>query len=170
VAAAARPSLASRSTPPRPASRRGVFIGSAFSTVIGVGDDGARRYKRELISQALSRPGLAAADATMIGDVATTWQAQPSTACARGVLWGFGDADELGAARAQALVESPASPGHCARLSGAEASRQSIGSGGRAPKACDRLRPDHARARSRVLHSALQTESARGGAWPATPA
>lgn len=84
-------------------------FGSAFETVVGASDDGARRYKRELIAEALLRLALKPADATMIGDRRYDMEGAGQHGMRGvGVLWGFGDADELRAAGAQALVDVPA--------------------------------------------------------------
>lgn len=84
-------------------------FGGVFATVVGASEDGARRYKRELISEALSRLALMPAQATMIGDRRYDMEGAVQHGMrAVGVLWGFGDAAELRAAGAQALVESPA--------------------------------------------------------------
>lgn len=84
-------------------------FGSAFETVVGASDDGTRRYKRELIQEALLRLSLSPPDATMIGDRRYDMEGAGQHGMrAVGVLWGFGDADELRAAGAQALVDTPA--------------------------------------------------------------
>ncbi|MDR6991628.1 HAD hydrolase-like protein [Luteimonas sp. 3794] len=84
-------------------------FGAAFETVVGASDDGTRRYKRELIAEALSRLALTAADATMIGDRRYDMEgASQHGMRGIGVLWGFGDADELRAAGADVVVDSPA--------------------------------------------------------------
>ncbi|WP_394001314.1 HAD hydrolase-like protein [Luteimonas sp. WGS1318] len=84
-------------------------FGDAFATVVGASDDGARRYKRELIAEALSRLQLAHADATMIGDRRMDIEgARQHGMRSIGVLWGFGGADELREAGADRLVDSPA--------------------------------------------------------------
>ena len=84
-------------------------FGAAFETVVGASDDGTRRYKRELIAEALSRLALTAADATMIGDRRYDMEgARQHGMRGIGVLWGFGAADELRAAGADVVVDSPA--------------------------------------------------------------
>lgn len=83
-------------------------FGSAFETVVGASDDGARRYKRELIAEALSRLALTPVDATMIGDRRYDMEGAGQHGMrAVGVLWGFGQAEELRAAGAARLVETP---------------------------------------------------------------
>ncbi|KLJ00978.1 HAD hydrolase-like protein [Luteimonas sp. FCS-9] len=84
-------------------------FGDAFATVVGASDDGARRYKRELIAEALSRLALPAARCTMIGDRRMDMEgARQHAMRAIGVLWGFGSADELREAGADRVVDSPA--------------------------------------------------------------
>lgn len=83
-------------------------FGTAFASVIGASDDGARRYKRELIAEALSRLQLTASGATMIGDRRMDIEgARQHDMRSIGVLWGFGSADELRTAGADQLVASP---------------------------------------------------------------
>ena len=83
-------------------------FGPAFSSVIGASDDGVRRYKRELIAEALSRLQLTASVATMIGDRRMDIEgARQHGMRSIGVLWGFGSADELRTAGADQLVASP---------------------------------------------------------------
>ncbi len=87
---------------------RSLPFGAAFETVVGASDDGARRYKRELIAEALSRLDLPASGATMIGDRRMDIEgARQHGMRSIGVLWGFGSADELRAAGAGRLVASP---------------------------------------------------------------
>ncbi|MDC7806187.1 HAD hydrolase-like protein [Luteimonas sp BLCC-B24] len=86
---------------------RSLPFGAAFETVVGASDDGARRYKRELIAEALSRLDLPASGATMIGDRRMDIEgARQHGMRSIGVLWGFGSADELRAAGAGRLVAS----------------------------------------------------------------
>ncbi|WP_233580129.1 HAD hydrolase-like protein [Luteimonas sp. 100069] len=137
------------------------FIGSAFSTVVGVSDHGARRYKRELISEALSRLGLAAADATMIGDRRYDMEGAAQHGMrAVGVLWGFGDADELRAAgrRPWSIRPPPWSPRSAEPAPERPVSRPFPA--GRAPRARDHLRLDHGHPLPAYC-SALQAESLR---------
>jgi len=80
----------------------------AFSTVVGASEDGSRRYKRELIAEALGRLGAAPAQCTMIGDRRMDIEgARQHGMRSIGVLWGFGSADELREAGADRLVETP---------------------------------------------------------------
>ncbi|ASR42436.1 HAD family hydrolase [Xanthomonas citri pv. mangiferaeindicae] len=84
-------------------------FGDAFATIVGASDDGARRYKRELIAEALSRLALPVARCTMIGDRRMDMEgARQHRMRAIGVLWGFGSADELRQAGADRVVDSPA--------------------------------------------------------------
>jgi len=84
-------------------------FGAAFETVVGASDDGARRHKRELIAEALSRLALCPADATMIGDRRYDMEGAAQHGMRGiGVLWGFGNAAELRDAGADAVVDSPA--------------------------------------------------------------
>ncbi|KPN19688.1 HAD family hydrolase [Xanthomonas sp. Mitacek01] len=84
-------------------------FGAAFETVVGASDDGTRRYKRELIAEALARLAITASQATMIGDrLYDMAGARQHDMRAIGVLWGFGDAAELRAAGADLVVDTPA--------------------------------------------------------------
>ncbi|VXB00879.1 HAD family hydrolase [Luteimonas sp. 9C] len=84
-------------------------FGAVFETVVGASEDNARRYKRELIAEALSRLALTAADATMIGDRRYDMEGAVQHGMRGiGVQWGFGDAAELQTAGAQHVVASPA--------------------------------------------------------------
>ena len=104
-------------------------FGAAFETVVGASDDGTRRYKRELIAEALSRLDIEAAQATMIGDRLYDMQgARQHDMRAIGVLWGFGDADELREAGADVIVDSPAALLAC--VTGDTAFRESAGPSG----------------------------------------
>ncbi|MEN5116456.1 HAD hydrolase-like protein [Luteimonas sp. TWI662] len=87
----------------------GLPFGDAFATIVGASDDGVRRYKRELIAEALSRLALSAACCTMIGDRRMDMEgARQHAMRAIGVSWGFGSADELRKAGADQVVDSPA--------------------------------------------------------------
>jgi phosphoglycolate phosphatase len=84
-------------------------FGGCFEEVIGATLDGRLSHKPELIDEALQRLGLDAAACCMIGDRrmdmhGAAHHAMPGI----GVLWGFGDTDELQAAGAARLVEAPA--------------------------------------------------------------
>ncbi|WP_101925136.1 MULTISPECIES: HAD-IA family hydrolase [Luteimonas] len=84
-------------------------FGAAFETVVGASDDGTRRYKRELIAEALSRLALDATGAVMIGDRRYDMEgARQHGMRAVGVLWGFGAEAELREAGAAETVASPA--------------------------------------------------------------
>ncbi|MET0328517.1 MAG: HAD-IA family hydrolase [Luteimonas sp.] len=83
-------------------------FGTAFETVVGASDDGTRRYKRELIAEALSRLAITAPQATMIGDrLYDMAGARQHGMRAIGVLWGFGGEAELRAAGADLVVDTP---------------------------------------------------------------
>jgi len=84
-------------------------FGHRFEDVIGATPDGRLSHKPELIAEALDRLALRAEDCAMIGDrhldiEGATHHRMPGI----GVLWGFGDAAELRAAGAHALVGAPA--------------------------------------------------------------
>lgn len=87
-------------------------FGHRFDDVVGATLDGRLSHKPELIAEALARFGIAAEAApglcTMIGDrdldiVGAAHHGLRGV----GVLWGFGDADELRAAGAHALAAAP---------------------------------------------------------------
>jgi len=87
-------------------------FGHRFDDVIGATLDGRLSHKPELIAEALARFGLGADDArascTMIGDrdldiVGAAHHGLRGI----GVLWGFGDADELRMAGAHVLADTP---------------------------------------------------------------
>ena len=87
-------------------------FGHRFDDVIGATLDGRLSHKPELIAEALARFGIGAEAApglcTMIGDrdldiVGAAHHGLRGI----GVLWGFGDADELRAAGAHALAAAP---------------------------------------------------------------
>lgn len=87
-------------------------FGHRFDDVIGATLDGRLSHKPELIAEALARFGIAADAApglcTMIGDRdLDILGAVHHGLRGVGVLWGFGDADELRAAGAHALAASP---------------------------------------------------------------
>ncbi|MFT4247188.1 MAG: HAD hydrolase-like protein [Pseudomonas sp.] len=84
-------------------------FGEGFEDVIGASDDGARRFKVDLIAEALRRLSLQPAQCTMIGDRRMDVEgANAHGMRSVGVLWGFGDAAELRAAGAGALAGAPA--------------------------------------------------------------
>lgn len=87
-------------------------FGHRFDDVIGATLDGRLSHKPELIAEALARFGIAADAApglcTMIGDRdLDIFGAAHHGLRGVGVLWGFGDADELRAAGAHALAAAP---------------------------------------------------------------
>lgn len=80
----------------------------AFAEVVGTSDDGARRFKVDLIAEALRRLALTADQCTMIGDRRMDVEgANAHRMRSIGVLWGFGDEAELRAAGAGALAHVP---------------------------------------------------------------
>ncbi|TBV71405.1 HAD-IA family hydrolase [Pseudoxanthomonas winnipegensis] len=83
-------------------------FGAAFEEIVGASDDGARRFKRDLITEALTRLQVPASDCVMIGDRRMDIEGAAAHAMRSiGVLWGFGDRDELLAAGAGQVVETP---------------------------------------------------------------
>ncbi len=83
-------------------------FGHCFDDVIGATIDGSLSHKPELIAEALRRFGLHATDCTMIGDRHLDIDgARHHGMRGIGVLWGFGDEDELRNAGAYALAHEP---------------------------------------------------------------
>jgi phosphoglycolate phosphatase len=87
-------------------------FGHRFDDVIGATPDGRLSHKPELIAEALARFGIAADVApglcTMIGDRDLDIAGAAHHGLRGiGVLWGFGDAEELRAAGAHALAATP---------------------------------------------------------------
>lgn len=83
-------------------------FGACFDDVIGATPDGRLSHKPELIAEALRRFDLRAADCTMIGDRHLDIDgARHHGMRGVGVLWGFGDEDELRGAGADALARDP---------------------------------------------------------------
>lgn len=79
-----------------------------FASVVGTSDDGRRRYKADLVAEALRRLDCDPAQALMIGDRRMDVEgAQAHGLPCIGVLWGFGDAAELRQAGACRLVSAP---------------------------------------------------------------
>jgi len=83
-------------------------LGERFEGIYAPGPDDHDHTKAELVARALAGCACAPADAVMVGDRRYDMQG----ACANdvrglGVLWGFGDADELLAAGAAALASTP---------------------------------------------------------------
>ena len=80
-----------------------------FEEVVGASDDGLRRFKSDLIAEALRRLSLQPAQCVMIGDRRMDIEgANHHGMRSIGVLWGFGDAAELRQAGAGALAQEPA--------------------------------------------------------------
>ncbi|MFC6841196.1 HAD family hydrolase [Xanthomonas theicola] len=83
-------------------------FGHCFEDVIGASDDGQRRFKPDLIAEALRRLSLASAQCVMIGDRRMDIEgANHHGMRSIGVLWGFGDEAELRQAGAGALAHAP---------------------------------------------------------------
>lgn len=83
-------------------------LGERFEGIYAPDPDDHDHTKAELIARALDACAIAPADAVMVGDRRYDMEG----ACANGVrglgvLWGFGDADELLAAGAAALAGAP---------------------------------------------------------------
>ena len=71
-------------------------FGHLFEDVVGATEDGRLSHKHELIGEALRRTGVPASSATMIGDRHFDIDgARRHDMASVGVLWGFGDAEEL---------------------------------------------------------------------------
>lgn len=89
-------------------------FGASFEEIVGASDDGLRRFKSDLIAEALSRLSVPAGQCVMIGDRRMDIEgAAHHRMRSIGVLWGFGDRQELVAAGAGAVVETPARLGAC---------------------------------------------------------
>lgn len=83
-------------------------FGHRFDDITGATADGRLSHKPELIAEALGRLGVEAADCTMIGDRRMDMEGAAHHGMRGvGVLWGFGSREELQAAGASHLVESP---------------------------------------------------------------
>ncbi|MDR6672615.1 HAD-IA family hydrolase [Xanthomonas sp. 1678] len=79
-----------------------------FEEVVGASDDGQRRFKPDLIAEALRRLALQPAQCVMIGDRRMDIEgANHHSMRSIGVLWGFGDEAELRQAGASALAQVP---------------------------------------------------------------
>ena len=80
-----------------------------FTVVVGSELDGRRTRKAEVIAEVLARLDRPVADCLMIGDRAhdVIGASAVGMACV-GVLWGYGSAEELTSAGAEALVHTPA--------------------------------------------------------------
>lgn len=83
-------------------------FGHRFVDVMGATIDGRLSHKPELIAEALGRLGVEAGDCTMIGDRRMDMEgAVHHRMRGVGVLWGFGDEDELCSAGASDLAPLP---------------------------------------------------------------
>lgn len=83
-------------------------FGSCFEDVIGATPDGSRSDKPQLIAEALQRLSLAPAQCWMIGDRRMDIEGARHHGMRNvGVLWGFGGREELLAAGAGRLAETP---------------------------------------------------------------
>ncbi len=79
-----------------------------FKAVYGGEMDGTRTKKADLIAHVLSSEGVKASDATMIGDREhDVLGAKANKVLSLGVLWGYGDREELTKAGAKAFCETP---------------------------------------------------------------
>lgn len=84
-------------------------FGGHFEEVVGASDDGERRFKPDLVAEALRRLQLEPAQCVMIGDRRMDIEgARAHGMRSIGVLWGFGDEAELRRAGADALAREPA--------------------------------------------------------------
>jgi phosphoglycolate phosphatase len=83
-------------------------FGGCFEDVIGATPDGSRSEKPQLIAEALQRLSLAPAQCWMIGDRRMDIEGARHHGMRNvGVLWGFGGREELLAAGAGRLAETP---------------------------------------------------------------
>ncbi|MET0289695.1 MAG: HAD-IA family hydrolase [Pseudoxanthomonas sp.] len=83
-------------------------FGICFEEIVGASDDGRRRFKVDLIAEALRRLDVQAGDCVMIGDRRMDIEGAGQHGMRSiGVLWGFGDAQELTQAGAGRIVEAP---------------------------------------------------------------
>ena len=83
-------------------------FGGCFDDIIGATPDGVRSHKPELIAEALQRLSLQPAQCRMIGDRHMDIEGARHHGMGNvGVLWGFGGREELHAAGADALAETP---------------------------------------------------------------
>nr|WP_208415277.1 HAD family hydrolase [Xanthomonas euroxanthea] len=84
-------------------------FGACFENVIGASEDGERRFKPDLIAEALRRLDIAKTGCVMIGDRRMDIDgANHHGIHSIGVLWGFGDEAELRGAGAGAIAHTPA--------------------------------------------------------------
>ncbi|MBP3975324.1 HAD hydrolase-like protein [Pseudoxanthomonas spadix] len=86
----------------------GLPFGACFEQIVGASDDGSRRFKPDLIAEALRRLSAQAGHCVMIGDRRMDIEgAVHHHMRSIGVLWGFGDRAELVTAGAGEVVASP---------------------------------------------------------------
>lgn len=79
-----------------------------FEDVIGTSDDGSRRFKPDLIAEAMRRLQLLPGQCVMVGDRRMDIEgANHHHMRSIGVLWGFGDEAELRQAGAGSVIASP---------------------------------------------------------------
>jgi phosphoglycolate phosphatase len=79
-----------------------------FVAIHGAEPDGARSNKGELIAYVLERHAIDARSAAMVGDREHDARgAKRAGVRAIGVLWGYGSREELAAAGADPLIDSP---------------------------------------------------------------
>ncbi len=84
-------------------------FGGCFEDVVGATEDGVRSHKPELIAEALQRLSLASGQCWMIGDRRMDIEGARHHGMRNvGVLWGFGGREELTAAGAGSLADTPA--------------------------------------------------------------
>ncbi|HEV8693109.1 MAG TPA: HAD hydrolase-like protein [Lysobacter sp.] len=83
-------------------------FGHRFVEIVGATLDGSRSHKPELIAEALQRLGVTPDECWMIGDRRMDIEGAHHHGMRHvGVLWGFGDEDELRGAGAQQLAAHP---------------------------------------------------------------
>ena len=105
------PALAIVTTKPQSQAQRIIDhlpFGAAFARVYGPDAQQAHCAKAEMIAQALSDFGASAQDSMMIGDRYFDIEgARANAVRGLGVAWGFGSLEELRAAGAHAIADSP---------------------------------------------------------------
>jgi phosphoglycolate phosphatase len=85
----------------------GLPFATCFEEIVGASEDGSRRFKVDLIAEALRRLQVQAGDCVMIGDRRMDIEGAGQHGMRSiGVLWGFGEAQELIQAGAGRIVES----------------------------------------------------------------
>jgi phosphoglycolate phosphatase len=83
-------------------------LSDRFDAVVGATRDGTRHHKVDVIAETLHRLGLRPDGVAMVGDRDHDMlAARQHGLVAVGVLWGFGDRQELAEAGAQWLIEKP---------------------------------------------------------------